>query len=282
MVGRPLCALVVEDEPRNRNLLKDLLTLKGALVVGEATNAETAWKQIVNLSALGGLDVVFMDIALDYPTTGINLACALRDLPVSPRLVFMTGVPGMEAVIEAGYYDYFLRKPLIEEELDTALDLVRQALSKSAATDIAMDGSGLARPSKPAPLVFKHQAVDGWWGQCTHYEVIHVDRIVYCRTGSIRFEDGDGKYKTLTGKIRAVHGYTEKLSDWEQLLAPRGFMLINKGLLVNLARVVCLKQKTGKAQSYKLTLRGADKDLPVAEAYWRGLSDALGNSEPWS
>ncbi|MBI3927902.1 MAG: response regulator transcription factor [Armatimonadetes bacterium] len=108
-------ALVVDDEPPARELLRELLS-EWVEVVGEAGSGETALEQIALLEP----DVVFLDIHMPGKD-GLALARELSEHDNPPRLVFVTAYDqhAVEAFrLEA--VDYLL-KPVDPERLRQTL-----------------------------------------------------------------------------------------------------------------------------------------------------------------
>lgn len=257
MKPRPLRVLVVEDEPRNLDLLKRRLERLGAVVVGEAADSESAWQQIETLQAAEGLDAVFMDIWLEYETAGIDVGRRLRDLPNRPRLVFISSHPEFQKYLWPCHPDYFVEKPVLGSELEQALARVRYELGKPPSPQ---------PPPLPAQaLLIKVKSKGQIW-------VIASDSISHCGAGVVHFEDKAGKPQRLEGKIQVAGRLSERLEDWEALLAPHGFFRTHTSHLVNLARVQYLKPAD---DGHALKLWGRNELLPVARNKWKPLLAAL-------
>jgi two-component system response regulator FlrC len=121
--GRPLRALVIEDEPLLRWAIVETLRRMGH-VVAEAGDGATALRV---LEDAGPIDVVLVDYGLPGGT-GLELLAHVRRLSPRSAVVMMSGYPTREvadAAIAQGV-DRFLVKPFemesLEEELRTACD----------------------------------------------------------------------------------------------------------------------------------------------------------------
>jgi len=122
-------ALIVDDEPPARDLLKTLLERESSVtVVGTAGNAEEADRAIAALRP----DVIFLDIQMPGQN-GIELARSL-DGQNSAAVVFVTAFDdfGLEA-FDAAAVDYLL-KPVAPERLAISLGRARRVLGQPAAT----------------------------------------------------------------------------------------------------------------------------------------------------
>lgn len=102
--------LVVEDNEKNRKLVRDVLQVKGYRVI-EADSAETA----LTLAAEQTPDLVLMDIHLPG-MSGIQALAHLREAPATravPVLAFTASVmPQDRREIMSAGFDGFLSKPI--------------------------------------------------------------------------------------------------------------------------------------------------------------------------
>jgi DNA-binding LytR/AlgR family response regulator len=116
-----LRTLVVEDEWPARNYLVELLESSGlAQVVGAVGGADEARQALASDAPGVGVDVVFVDIALDgagHGDSGLALVREVASKPDAPMLVFATAYEqhALEA-FELGVLDYLL-KPFSEERV---------------------------------------------------------------------------------------------------------------------------------------------------------------------
>ena len=117
----PLRALIVDDEPIARKILREELEfLEGVTLVGEAEDGETALHQITT----GEPDVVFLDIQMPG-MNGFELLNHLNGGKM-PVVVMVTAFD-QHAIraFEAGAVDYLL-KPVSQQRLAQALDRARR------------------------------------------------------------------------------------------------------------------------------------------------------------
>ena len=102
--------LVVEDNDKNRKLVRDVLQVKGYRVI-EADSAETA----LTLAAEQTPDLVLMDIHLPG-MSGIQALARLREAPAThaiPVLAFTASVmPQDQREIMSAGFDGFVAKPI--------------------------------------------------------------------------------------------------------------------------------------------------------------------------
>ena len=107
--------LVVEDNPNNRKLIKDVLTYYGYEVI-EATNGEEG----INLAREHSPSLIIMDIQMPV-MDGITAAKILKNDPLTKgiKMIALTSFAmkgDRERFIEAGFDDY-LSKPIDTRQL---------------------------------------------------------------------------------------------------------------------------------------------------------------------
>ena len=126
----PLRAFVVEDEWPARNYLVELLESSGlAEVVGAVGGLDEARQALATDPPGVGVDVVFVDVALDGAApgdSGLTLVRAVSGSPTSPMFVLATAHENhaLEA-FELGVLDYLL-KPFNEERVVACLRRLHQ------------------------------------------------------------------------------------------------------------------------------------------------------------
>ncbi len=134
----PLRALVVEDEWPARNYLVELLECSRlAEVVGAVGNADEAAQALGSDPPGVGVDVAFVDVALDGAgpgQSGLSLVRAVVGAPNAPMFVLATAYEqhALEA-FELGVVDYLL-KPFSEERVIQCLRRLHQRRVADATT----------------------------------------------------------------------------------------------------------------------------------------------------
>jgi two-component system, LytTR family, response regulator len=121
-----LKALIVDDEPIARGVLRDELEEVGSVeIVGEAENGAIA----LDLIRTRHPDVVFLDLQMPV-MSGFEVVRHLGDGSHLPSVVIVTAYDqyAIEA-FEAGAIDYLL-KPVGQERLAQAVDRVRRTISR--------------------------------------------------------------------------------------------------------------------------------------------------------
>jgi two-component system LytT family response regulator len=121
-----ITALIVDDEPIARKVLREELDVAGDIeVVGEADNGSAALAQIVNLKP----DLVFLDLQMPE-FGGIEVARRIRQGSHLPFVIVVTAHDQYAIqALDAGAVDYLL-KPVSQERLHEALERVRRIHGK--------------------------------------------------------------------------------------------------------------------------------------------------------
>jgi DNA-binding LytR/AlgR family response regulator len=152
MDARPIKALIVDDEPVARHVLRDELDQFPEIeVIGEAENGKDALQKIGKLAP----DLVFLDLQMPV-MSGFEVVRALGDGPL-PVIVIVTAFDqhAIQA-FEAGAVDYLL-KPVSEARLQKAVERAKGLLSRplEIANQLALMASAnpYAQPAKGRKIV---------------------------------------------------------------------------------------------------------------------------------
>jgi DNA-binding LytR/AlgR family response regulator len=240
-------AIIVEDEPLNREELRYLLSLQGDVeLVGEAASAPAGLELIEAKQP----DLAFLDIEMETPGAGMSLAARLSQLPKPPQLVFVTGHP--ERAAQAFDYrpTHFLLKPVDDAKFAEALHRVRCAI----------------KPKGPARIALRHTDAEGL--RLTTF--VTPKEILYLRSFS-----NSAQVRLVSGEV--LQGIREPLAQFERI---PGFFRIHASFLVNLSHAQTLKPRPGDAESYHLLLKGCADKLPVSRLKLTTLKDWLENARP--
>src|ERR1700680_860833 len=146
MARRVMKALIVDDEPIARRVLREELELfPEVLVVGEAGDGKEALQKIAKLRP----DVVFLDLQMPV-MSGFEVVRNLSEPPL-PVVVIVTAFDqhAIEA-FEAGAIDYLL-KPVSEARLRTAVERARDLHGKPGEVVAHLDKIASAAESSNTP-----------------------------------------------------------------------------------------------------------------------------------
>lgn len=240
----PWTALVVEDEPRLRAGLVDLLRESSQAWAGirEAADGETA----LALCREAAPTVAFVDIRLPG-LSGMEVAARM---PPSTRVIFATAYDShaMEA-FDTGAVDYLL-KPVTAERLEKTLARLRAQESLPLEALRAWIAAAAPPPAAPEPLRW----ITATSGKRTRW--IPAEEARYFQAGDkvTKVVCAEGEYLVDTPiKVLAAR------------LDPALFQQVHRAVIVNLRAVAWLER--GPGEGGELHLRNPEACLPVSAPF---------------
>ncbi|HYF31047.1 MAG TPA: LytTR family DNA-binding domain-containing protein [Chitinophagaceae bacterium] len=207
-------AIIVDDEPKNRKVLRSLLTdfCPEVSIAGEAGSAEEASKVVSNENP----DLLFLDIEMPY---GNAFDLLDKLMPVNFEIIFITAFD--EYTLKAFRYsalDYLL-KPVDIEELKTA---VKKASEKIHLKNLNRQLANLLQnihPSRTATPKIALPTQDGFVFQSTK--------------DIIRFE-AKGNYTYIFTNDGQKHISSRTIRQYEEMLPDKLFFRIHNSHIINL------------------------------------------------
>lgn len=203
-----LKVLIVDDEAPARSELRYMLEkIDGIEIVGESASAKEALKLIKAVKH----DVIFLDIQMPG-LTGLDVAQALRKLPSSPAVVFVTAYHEHAVkAFELNVLDYLL-KPFDEKRLRQAIERLSRLKGKRRYQKIAQSDRQVQLDKVPVEKSGKTL-------------LINVNEIVYAdiHHGHARVHTYDESYFT-----------NFSLGELEGRLKDKFFFRTHRAYLVNL------------------------------------------------
>jgi two-component system LytT family response regulator len=208
-----LHTLIVDDEPRGRELMKMMLATgcPNVKVIGEAGNVKEGYEMILKTEP----DLVLLDIEMPGGT-GFDLLAKFED--INFNVIFVTAFDKYAIkAIKFSAMDYLL-KPVDEEDLIKAIGRVEESVGKKNTT--AAVSNLLSNTKRPAD----NQKI----GLTTSdgLDFVEIKNIMHC--------EADGKYTFVfmhDGKKLLV---SKNLKEFEDLLSDYNFFRIHHSHLVNL------------------------------------------------
>lgn len=241
--------LVVEDEPRLREALAELLA-RMASDFGEVVVAASG-EDALALCRDGSPSVAFLDIRLPG-MSGLQLAEAIAD---DTRIVFVTA--HQEFAVDAfdqGAVDYLL-KPVTAERLQACLDRLRRR-DRAAAGELQKFLRAFSPPSQPTYLRWLTASA----GRRTY--LIEVDDIVYLKS--------DSKYTRLVCRD-SEHLIEESLKKIVGRLDPERFRQIHRSTVVNLREVLLVERDDTATGTGLVKFRNHPEVVRISAPYLREL-----------
>jgi DNA-binding LytR/AlgR family response regulator len=218
--SRPLAALIVDDEPVARRVLREEIeALSDVEVVGEAETGVRALEQI----AIRQPDLVFLDLQMPE-MGGFEVIQQLRGGAHLPVIIVVTAYDQYAIrALDEGAVDYLL-KPVGQARLERALERARHLLgSKTATADnlarLQEISSAPAGPARPRKIV-------GRLGE--EYFLLNASEV-------LAFQAEGELVWIITGKQRYLG--TTSLRRIEEKLEGSSFRRIHRNALVNVDHV---------------------------------------------
>jgi two-component system LytT family response regulator len=214
----PLRALVVDDEPLARELLRRMLDEHPALeVIGECASGT----QAVEAVRAERPDLLFLDVQMP----GLDGFAVLRELaPDLPEVIFVTAYDQYALrAFDVHALDYLL-KPFDEERLARAIDRARAHLRRP---DAESDRGRILE------LLDELRGARRWRERL----VIRAGERAYLQpVAEIDWLEADGKYVKVHVGPRA-HTIRETMTQLADVLDPRRFLRISRSAIVNVDRI---------------------------------------------
>jgi two-component system, LytTR family, response regulator len=214
-MAEPIQAIIVDDEVKGRQFLKQLIdkfTLQ-VKVAGEAANVKEAMELIETVHP----DLVFLDIEMPGQS-GIEMLRQLQEINFS--VVFVTAFNRYAVdAFRLGAVDYLL-KPVSPSDLQQAVERVgKQQLLQSQYK------TRLAEFTRNYGQAFNKITIPALQG----FEFVDFNEIIFLQSDSnytrIKLKDG----KTMIA--------TRLLGEFEEMLEPHNFQRIHKSFIINLSHM---------------------------------------------
>jgi two-component system response regulator AlgR len=247
MSSQPLQVLVVDDEPLARSRLRTLLSdcqSPRAEAAAEAATAVAAMELLRKQS----FDALLLDVRMPG-ADGLQLAQALRGLPQSPPVVFVTAhSEHAVSAFDLEAVDY-LTKPVRLERLQVALQKVERALASRGASPAS---------GPPDFLIIQDRGKT---------ERVPVSEVLYFKA--------ELKYITVRTTARS-YILDASLSDLEERHAAQ-FLRIHRNALVSRHAVRALEKHDDpvEGEGWAVRLTGIDELLAVSRRQLTAVREAL-------
>jgi len=252
--GEPsaLSAVLVDDEPLARELLRELLGAHTDVrIVAECANGFEAVKAITELAP----DVVFLDVQMPKLDGFEVLSLLPRREDGRPAVVFVTAYDQYAVkAFEANAVDYLL-KPFQKARLASALGRVRVRLGTGGAAPPPGLAAKARDPSRPVSRVVVKEGAS----------------VTVLPVATLDFVKAEDDYVLLRAQGRD-HLKAETLASLEAQLPRDRFVRIHRSYLVNLDRLVRLEVEVTGAQT--AVLKDGTR-LPVSRTGARALKALL-------
>ena len=216
-----LRALIVDDEPLARDLLRTMLAKVGGVdIIGESGDGADAVARIESMKP----DVVFLDIQMPEGS-GFDVVRALEP-DFLPAIVFVTAFDQYALrAFEVHALDYLL-KPYDLERLSAAVNRVRRMLSRPRP-----DRDAESKRVRELLASVRMEAV-----QSQRLVIREGERTILQRVDGIDWIEADAKYARVHTTDR-TYTVRDTMRNIESRLDPAKFLRVSRSAIVNLDRV---------------------------------------------
>jgi two-component system LytT family response regulator len=211
-----LRSIIIDDEPKGRSILQQLITLHTPQlqVAGIAASADEGLKLIDSHNP----DVVFLDVEMPGKS-GFDLLRELNSINFKVIFVSAHNHYSLKA-IKFHAFDYLL-KPIDLDELKQTVEKLVQSAQLHSHDQI----TEMLSASKQGNTEFGKIAIPS----LSSIDLVTVDEILYCEAS------GNNTFVYLTNNKKIVA--TKNLKEYEDLLSHHRFFRIHHAYLVNLKHV---------------------------------------------
>lgn len=249
----PIRALIVDDEPLAREIVREMLRRDPEIeVIGEASNGLEAVAAIEEHAP----DIVFLDVQMpEMDGFGVLEAISLERLPA---VIFVTAYDQYAVrAFEVHAFDYLL-KPFDWQRFEDALGRAKAQIKRD--DDLSQKLDALLQEMRKRP------------GRAERLIIKTNGRVIFLRTEEIDWIEAEGNYVRLhAGKESFLQ--RETISSLEARLDGREFLRIHRSTIVNIDRVQELRPWF--QGDYCVILRDGTQ-LPLSRNYWEKLKQLLG------
>ena len=241
-------AVIVDDEPLARQLLREYLSVHhDVVVVAECENGFDAIKAVAEQAP----DLMFLDIQMPKLDGFEVLELIDRDLTV----IFVTAYDQHALrAFEVHAADYLL-KPYGPERLADALDHARTRIGKPAAVSAARLAAEARPDRKPAERVLVRDQAK--------VHVLGVDRV--------DFIEAQDDYVCIHAEGQR-YLKSQTLGELEESLDPRRFVRIHRSYLLNIDR---LQRLEPYSKDSRMAILKDGRELPVSRAGYARLRELM-------
>jgi two-component system, LytTR family, response regulator len=241
-----LKAILIDDEPLARSILKEYLQFHPAIeIVQECNDGFEGLKAIHQHQP----DLIFLDIQMPK----INGFEMLELVEAPPKIIFTTAYEEFAIkAFEANAVDYLL-KPFTRERFDKAIQKLTEQQAIHPATEKLLETAATS-PAQSQRIVVK---VGG------KIKIISIDQVHF-------IEAADDYVKIYTGEESFLKNKT--MSYFEEVLDPSMFIRIHRSYIVSINQVTRIDPYE---KDNHLALLRSGKKLPVSKTGYAKLKSLL-------
>lgn len=207
-------ALIVDDEPLARTMVRKMLEHREVEILAECESGIEAIEQIESQTP----DLVFLDVQMPE-VDGFAVISAI-DPDRLPQIIFVTAYDRYALkAFEVHALDYLL-KPFDEDRFEAALERARRQIGSERNEDLSQRLLALVREREPRPEYLDRVIIKG------------SGRVFFLKTEEIDWIEAQGNYVALH-TTKDNHLFRSSLNSLELQLDPKRFRRIHRSTIVN-------------------------------------------------
>jgi two-component system LytT family response regulator len=247
-MNRKLKALIVDDEPPARQIIRAYLNKNAAIeVVGECDNGFDALKSIQELRP----DILFLDIQMPK-ITGLELVEVLEQ---PPHIVFITAYDEFAIkAFELNAVDYLL-KPFSEKRFNAAVEKVLKQQETGVQVDLSTMGNVQIQPDANIDRIVVKKG--------SQLHVLSLDEVLF-----VEAQDDYVMIHTSSGRFLK----SKTMKYYESQLPAQEFVRIHRSYIVNVSKIQSLEPYD--KETY-LAIISQEHKLKISRNGYRKLKEHL-------
>ena len=255
--ARRIRALVVDDEPLAREMIREMLGADSDVeIVAECSNGREAVDAIKSLRP----DLVFLDIQM--PELGGFEVLASFEPEATPYVIFVTAYDQYAVrAFEVHAFDYLL-KPFDNERFDTAWQRVKAQIKVDQSGERDQHILALLEELKSGPRHLERLVIK------------NGGRVFFLNVQDVYCIESEGNYVRVYDNQK---GYLlrETISNLEEQLDPKQFRRIHRSAIVKIDRIK--EMQPWFHGEYRIIMENG-KELTLSRNYRANFQGAVGNN----
>ena len=255
--ARPIRALVVDDEPLAREMIREMLADDSDVeIVAECANGREAVEAINSLTP----DLVFLDIQM--PEVGGFEVLESFEREATPYVIFVTAYDQYAVrAFEVHAFDYLL-KPFDRERFDAAWQRVKTQIKLDQGGERERHILALLEELKTGPRHLERLVIK------------NGGRVFFLNVDDVHCIESEGNYVRVYDDQKA-YMLRETISSLEEQLDPRQFRRIHRSAIVKIDKIK--EMQPWFHGEYRVIMENG-KQLTLSRNYRANFQGAVGNA----
>jgi two-component system, LytTR family, response regulator len=254
--ARPIRALVVDDEPLAREMIREMLANDSDVeIVAECANGREAVDAIKSAQP----DIVFLDIQM--PELGGFEVLESLDPEITPYIIFVTAYDQYAVrAFEVHAFDYLL-KPFDQERFNAAWDRVKAQIKLEQSGERDRHILALLEELKSGPRHLERLVIK------------NGGRVFFLNVQDVHCIESEGNYVRVYDNHKS-YLLRETISSLEEQLDPKQFRRIHRSAIVKIDQIK--EMQPWFHGEYRIIMENG-KELTLSRNYRANFQGAVGN-----